>query len=91
MEQVIGVPIGPFEYDVVDEAGVDGPKTELIVIQYFDGCMRLIEYNSVVLHTVIVLVNNLLTRIILPPWHNVSSVGVHLSTLDAEWVCEHGC
>jgi len=35
------------------------------------------------LHTVIILVNTLLTRIFLPPWHNESSVGAHSSALDA--------
>jgi len=35
------------------------------------------------LHIVIILVNTHLTRIILPPWHNVSSVGVNPITLDA--------
>jgi hypothetical protein len=35
------------------------------------------------LHVVIILVNTHLTRIILPPWHNVGSVGVNPITLDA--------
>ena len=83
MKKIIGVPVCPFQHDVIDELIVNVPKTQMLVIKPLDGGMRFIKNNSGVLHTVIILVNTHLTRIFLPPWHNESSVGVNLITLDA--------
>ena len=77
MKQEIGVPISPLKDNVIDEALINVPETQLVVVQAFNRGMRLIKYNSLVLHVVIILVNTHLTRIFLPPWHNVGSVGVH--------------
>jgi hypothetical protein len=84
MEKIISMPIRPFQHDVVDELIVNVPKTQTLVIKPLDGGMWFIKNYTVVLHTVIILVNTLLTRIFLPPWHNESSVGVNLITLDAK-------
>ena len=84
MEEIVSVPVCPFQYDVIDELIVNVPKTQTFVIKPLDGGMRFIKNNAVVLHTVIILVNTLLTRIFLPPWHNESSVGVNRITLDAK-------
>ena len=83
MKQEISVPISPLKDNVIDEALINVPETQLVVVQAFNRGMRLIKYNSLVLHVVIILVNTHLTRIALPPWHNESSVGVNLITLDA--------
>ena len=77
MKQEISVPVSPLQDNVIDEALINVPKTQLVVVQAFNRGMRLVKNNSFVLHVVIILVNTHLTRIILPPWHNVSSVGVH--------------
>jgi hypothetical protein len=88
VEEIVSVPVSPFQHDVVDELIVNIPKTQTIVIKPLDGGMWFIKNNAVVLHTVIILVNTLLTRIFLPPWHNESSVGVNLITLDAKICCK---
>ena len=77
MKQEISMPIGPLKDNVTDEALINIPKTQLVVVQAFNRGMRLVKNNSLVLHIVIILVNTHLTRIPLPPWHNVGSVGVH--------------
>jgi hypothetical protein len=88
MEEVIRMPIGQPHYNVIDKSGINLPKTQFIIIQAFNGGMRFIQYNSLVLHIVIILVNSHLTRIVLPPWHNASSVGVNRITLDAKIRCK---
>jgi hypothetical protein len=77
------MPVRPLQHNVIDEFLVNVPETQMLVIKPLDGGMRFIKNNSGVLHTVIILVNTHLTRIFLPPWHNESSVGVNLITLDA--------
>ena len=83
MKEIVSVPVSPLQHNVIDELLVNVPKTQMLVIKPLDGGMRFIKNNSGVLHTVIILVNTHLTRIVLPPWHNESSVGVNLITLDA--------
>jgi hypothetical protein len=77
MKQEISVPIRPLKDNVIDEVLINVPETQLVVVQAFNRGVRLVKNNSFVLHVVIILVNTHLTHIILPPWHNVSSVGVH--------------
>ena len=84
MKEIVRVPVSPLQHNVIDELLVNVPETQMLVIKPLDGGMRFIKNNSGVLHTVIILVNTLLTRIFLPPWHNESSVGVNLITLDAK-------
>jgi hypothetical protein len=83
MKEIVRVPVSPLQHNVIDELLVNIPETQMLVIKPLNGGMRFIKNNSGVLHTVIILVNTHLTRIALPPWHNESSVGVNLITLDA--------
>ena len=83
MKEIVRVPVSPLQNNVIDESLVNVPETQMLVIKPLNGGMRFIKNNSGVLHTVIILVNTHLTRIFLPPWHNESSVGVNLITLDA--------
>ena len=83
MKEIVSVPVSPLQHNVIDELRVNIPETQMLVIKPLNGGMRFIKNNSGVLHTVIILVNTHLTRIVLPPWHNESSVGVNLITLDA--------
>ena len=84
MKEIVSVPVSPLQHNVIDEFLVNVPKTQILVIKPLDGGMRFIKNNSGVLHTVIILVNTHLTRILLPPWYNENSVGAHLSALDAK-------
>ena len=83
MKEIVSVPVSPLQHNVIDKLLINVPKTQTLVIKPLNGGMRFIKNNSGVLHTVIILVNTHLTRIALPPWHNESSVGVNLITLDA--------
>ena len=58
MEEIISMPVCPFQHDVVDEFIVNVPKTQTLVIKPLDGGMWFIKNNAVVLHTVIILVNS---------------------------------
>ena len=83
MKELISMPVRPLQHNVIDEFLINVPETQMLIIKPLDGGMRFIKNNSGVMHTVIILVNTLLTRIFLPPWHNESSVGAHSSALDA--------
>ena len=51
MKQEVGVPIGETEHHIVDEMGIDIPKTELPVVQPFNGCVWLVEHDDWICHS----------------------------------------
>ena len=50
MKQIVGVPVRQAEDHLVDEAFVDAPAAQPVVVQALDGGMGLIQNNPVVVH-----------------------------------------